>query len=129
MIGNIREYQVLCDLGQGGMGEVYKARNLLVQEDLVAIKGIRQELSENVELRDRFLKEASVLLKLDHPNITKYRHIFEENGRPFLVMEYMDGASVRKKDINLNHVARIEFHCVEPLAKPPSGVFFRSDGG
>lgn len=90
----VREYALLECLGKGGMGEVYKASNVLVREDLVAIKVIRPELTGNPELRSRFLREAAMLLKLEHPNILKYRHVFEEGGRLYLVSEFLAGRSL-----------------------------------
>lgn len=85
-------YELKSKLGMGGMGVVLRATDLEHRND-VAIKVLSPILAENVELRTRFTKEASALVKLDHPNIIR---ILEVGGDllPFYVMEFLEGKSV-----------------------------------
>jgi predicted Ser/Thr protein kinase len=91
----VREYAVEALLGRGGMGEVYRARNVHTGQP-VAIKVISRELMRQDGVRRRFLEEARVMSGLHHPNIISLLAFFEEAGRFFLVMPYVDGASLEE---------------------------------
>ncbi|MFK7888916.1 MAG: protein kinase [Gammaproteobacteria bacterium] len=84
-------YRMLEQVGEGGMGIVYRARNeneALAQE--VAIKVLRQRwLSSGIEIR--FAREAQILVNLDHPNIARIHNVGTHNDFPYLIMEYVDG--------------------------------------
>lgn len=86
----IREYLFESLVGKGGMGEVYRATHRFTGK-LVAVKVLYPDLMRNVQSSRRFVEEARVMADLDHPNIVKFVNFFEEAGRFFLVMEYIDG--------------------------------------
>lgn len=91
MIG--KHYEVEELIGQGGMGQVVKARHNLTYQ-VVAIKTLSPHLASDPGLRERFLQEARALAGLDHPNIMTLYTFLEEEGKFFLVMQYIDGQDV-----------------------------------
>ncbi|TNE51051.1 MAG: hypothetical protein EP343_05865 [Deltaproteobacteria bacterium] len=91
MIG--KHYEVEDIIGQGGMGQVVKARHNLTNQ-VVAIKTLSPHLAADPGLRERFLQEARALAGLDHPNIMTLYTFLEEEGKFFLVMQYIDGQDV-----------------------------------
>jgi len=86
--------EVLEFLGQGGMGFVYKARQPNLDR-IVALKILDPRLAASPEFAKRFAREAKALAALNHPNIVQVYDYGEENGHHFLVMEFIDGASLR----------------------------------
>lgn len=80
------QYQLLERIGQGGMAEVYRARDLTAYGREVAIKVIRNDLIEDSAWSQRFLREGRALSRLSHPHILSPIACGEENGRPYLVM-------------------------------------------
>lgn len=91
--GEILNYEVIRLLGEGGMGQVYLARNKSIHQ-FVAIKVLHPALSSNPLVRDRFRQEAILLSSLDHPNIVKLFNYVENNQGVFLIMEYVDGMTL-----------------------------------
>lgn len=90
------KYRVLEKIGQGGMGSVYKALHVTFDE-LRAIKVISPEFVNDDTFLKRFKHEAVITRKLQHPNAVRVDDIDEsEDGRPFIVMEYIEGRSLRK---------------------------------
>ena len=90
------KYRVLEKIGQGGMGSVYKALHVTFDE-LRAIKVISPELVTDETFLKRFKHEAVITRKLQHPNAVRVDDIDEsEDGRPFIVMEFIEGRSLRK---------------------------------
>lgn len=83
------QYQLLERIGQGGMAEVYRARDLTACGREVAIKVIRSDRIEDTTLSQRFLREAHALSRLSHPHILLPIACGEENGRPYLVMPWV----------------------------------------
>lgn len=81
------------ELGRGGMGVVYRARDKKLGRT-VAVKFLAPGLAHDAEVKARFEREAKVLAHLQHPNIVTLYDFAEEEGEAFLVMEYVDGASV-----------------------------------
>jgi len=77
-------------LGKGGMGSVYLAEHLFLRRP-VAIKILSRDHSADAEETARFEREAVAAARLDHENIVRIYDVDEEDGRPFLVMEYVDG--------------------------------------
>lgn len=94
----IGRYEVLRPIGSGGMGEVFMARTRLEGgiEKRVAIKRIHPHLAEDDELAEMFLEEARLSTVLEHPNIVHVSEVGRDDGNLFLVMSYLEGASVAK---------------------------------
>lgn len=92
LIGTVMQgrYRVDSELGEGGMGSVYRAEHVSLGRS-VAVKVLRDELAESGEFRLRFEREATVLSGLSHPNIVSVLDYGFEEGLPFLVMEFLEG--------------------------------------
>lgn len=88
---HIGPYRILRKLGEGGMGVVYAAEDERLNR-AVAIKTIRE--SVDTAARERFLREARAAASLSHPNVCQLYDIGDEDGRPFLVMELLEGRSL-----------------------------------
>jgi serine/threonine protein kinase len=86
-------YEILSQLGVGGMGEVYRARDTRLDR-IVAIKVLPNHLSSNSNLRQRFEREAKAVSSINHPNICALYDVGHYNGTDFLVMEYIDGETL-----------------------------------
>jgi len=90
------KYEILAKIGQGGMGSVYKARHLAFDE-LRALKVMSPELLSDQLFVKRFKHEAVITRKLQHPHAVRVDDIDEsEDGRPFIVMEFIEGRSLKK---------------------------------
>ena len=87
-------YQVQGLLGKGGMGEVYKARDTRLHRE-VAVKVLPQSFATEAA-RERFQREARAASALNHPNICAVYDVGESEGHPFLVMELLDGKTLRE---------------------------------
>jgi serine/threonine protein kinase len=98
----IREYEILDIIGRGGMGAVYKARHVYLDEER-AIKLIRTGLSEKTAFVNRFIREAKLLTKLRHPNLVQLYEFgtLEQENTFFMVLELVKGESVLER-INRN---------------------------
>ncbi len=90
----IGRYKVISRLGQGGMGSVYLATDPAIDR-MVAIKFLREGLDEP-ELRERFLREARAVGRLQHSNIVVIFDVGEDDGRPYIAMEYVQGSTLRE---------------------------------
>src|SRR5271155_4909316 len=88
-------YEILDALGSGGMGEVYRARDSRLGR-IVAIKVLPERLSQNVELRQRLEQEARTVSRLSHPNICTLHDIGHHEGTDFLVLEFVEGQTLRQ---------------------------------
>jgi serine/threonine protein kinase len=89
-------YEITSLLGKGGMGEVYRARDLKLKRD-VAIKVLPEEFSRDHDRLARFQREAEVLASLNHINIAGIHDLQEANGSRFLVMELVEGETVAER--------------------------------
>jgi eukaryotic-like serine/threonine-protein kinase len=90
------KYRILARIGQGGMGAVYKAEHLRFKE-LCALKVMAPELAKDPIFLKRFEHEAVLTRKLQHPNAVRVEDLDEaEDGRPFIVMEYIEGRSLKE---------------------------------
>jgi serine/threonine protein kinase len=93
----LSSYEVQRKLGSGGMGVVYQARDLRLQQT-VALKFLPTSLSGDRELTQRFLQEAKAAATLDHPNVGSIHGVEEApDGRLFIVMPYYDGATLKAR--------------------------------
>jgi hypothetical protein len=116
-------YEVLGELGQGGMGVVYQARHLALKR-LVALKMI-QTADPDDAYRARFLAEAEAVARLQHPNIVQIHAIGEYAGKPFLALEFVDGGSLRQKLAGTPMPATEAAQLVETLARAMAVVHQR----
>src|SRR6202051_5080732 len=87
-------YEILAPIGKGGMGEVYKARDTRLHRE-VAVKVLPQSFATEAA-RERFQREARAASALNHPNICAVHDVGESEGHPFLVMELLDGKTLRE---------------------------------
>ena len=93
-------YRVQQRVGQGGAGSIYLADDLRLEGRLCALKEVEYDraLPENIreEARQQFLREATILARLDHPNLPKVSDFFSNGPRDYLVMDYVPGDDLRK---------------------------------
>ena len=89
----IGTYEIVAKLGEGGMGEVFKARDTRLDR-LVALKILPRDVSSDPERRERFEREAKVIAALNHPNIVTIHSVEEIDGQQLLTMELVDGEAL-----------------------------------
>jgi serine/threonine-protein kinase len=89
----IAGYKILAKIGQGSMGSIYKALQISMDR-IVAIKCLAPQYAQNERFRDRFLREARAVARLNHPNIIQGIDVGESNGIHYFAMEYIDGPTV-----------------------------------
>jgi WD40 repeat protein/serine/threonine protein kinase len=118
----VRGYEILCVLGFGGMGIVYKARQLDLNR-IVALKMVRGNSLDDPVSRHRFQSEAEAVARLQHPNIIQVFEIGlaepqggELTGRPFIALEYVEGGSLAEQ-IQTPRPALFAARIVEKLAR------------
>jgi serine/threonine-protein kinase len=95
-VEKIDRYQMISELGRGGMATVYKAHDPLFARD-VAVKILPREFLHDPLFRQRFEREARTIAALEHHAIVPVYDVGESNGQPFLVMRYMPGGSLAEK--------------------------------
>jgi WD40 repeat protein/tRNA A-37 threonylcarbamoyl transferase component Bud32 len=109
-------YEILGELGRGGMGVVYKARHVKLKR-MVALKMIRAGQLAGEQERGRFLLEAEAVARLRHPNIVQIFEIGEWEGRPYFSLEFVEGGSLDRKLARAPQPPREAAQKVEILAR------------
>src|SRR5215475_1747254 len=116
-------------LGKGGMGEVYRARDLKLKRE-VAIKILPEEFSRDADRVNRFQREAEVLASLNHPNIAAIYDLQEVNDTRFLVLELVEGETladrIRRGRVAIEEALKIAHQIAEALeAAHEKGIVHR----
>jgi predicted Ser/Thr protein kinase len=130
MVGTVlKHYRIETQLGKGGMGVVYRARDTRLDR-LVALKMISPGLVENPERRSRLLLEARSAAAVSHPAIAQVYDIDEADGNLFIAMEYVDGRTVSRLiadgELDLMGAVEIALQVAEGLAKAhDAGILHR----
>jgi serine/threonine protein kinase len=90
------DFEIVSVAGTGGMGIVYKAKQKSLDRD-VALKVIRDEIASEEEFRQRFMREARLAASVDHPHVVTVYDVGDEDGRLYLVMQWIDGSDVKEQ--------------------------------
>jgi WD40 repeat protein/serine/threonine protein kinase len=109
-------YEIMGELGHGGMGVVYKARQLSLDR-VVALKMIRGGDLATADDLARFKSEAEAVARLKHPNIVQIYEVAQREGRPYLALEYVEGGDLAQKTNGIPQPPRAAAELVETLAR------------
>ncbi len=141
MVGTvILQYKILEKVGEGGMGVVYKAQDTKLDRT-VALKFLPPHLSASEQDKARFVQEAKAAATLNHPNVCTIHDILEHEGRIFIVMEFVEGQTLRERfsSINQHKAIDIGIQVAEGLSAAhekgivhrdikPENIMIRKDG-
>ena len=92
----IGRYDVIREIGQGGMATIYLAHDPVVDRQ-VAIKLLHSQFTRDPQFRTRFMREARIVAALEHPNIVPVYDFSGENSIPYIVMRYMPGGTLEDR--------------------------------
>ncbi len=125
----VSHYRIIEKIGSGGMGEVYLAEDTTLNRK-VALKFLPLHLCQDEDYRKRFTREAQAAAKLNHPNVVTIHEVSEFNGRPFIVMEHLEGETLRElikqKDMPLFQAIQIAIQLCEGMQEAHAiGVIHR----
>jgi WD40 repeat protein/tRNA A-37 threonylcarbamoyl transferase component Bud32 len=109
-------YDILAVLGRGGMGVVYKARQVKLNR-VVALKMILAGAHAGPAELTRFRTEAEAIASLQHPNVVQIHDVGEQNGQPYFALEFVDGGSLEQRLTGTPHAPRKAAQLVETLAR------------
>ncbi len=113
-------YEIQSQLGAGGMGEVYKARDTRLDRT-VAIKVLPEHVAADPDLKQRFEREAKTISSLNHPHICTLYDIGSQDGIDFLVMEYLEGDTLaqrlKKGALPLEQALKVAIEIADALDK------------
>ncbi len=136
----ILHYKIIEKLGEGGMGEVYKAQDTKLDR-YVALKFLPAHLTTSEDDKSRFVQEAKAASAMNHPNVCTIYDIQELDGQLFIVMEYVDGKTLKDKKDSLSEkqILEIGIQTAEGLAAAhekgivhrdikPENIMIRKDG-
>ncbi len=145
MIGTVlgNRYEILSEIGSGGMAKVYKAKCRYLQR-IVAIKVLKDEFREDSEFLKRFDTEAQAAASLTHPNIVQIYDVGRDNNRYYIVMEYVEGITLKeyiteRQSLEWREAINISIQICSALAKAhsrhiihrdikPHNIMMNSDG-
>src|SRR5436190_15552937 len=117
---SIAHYRIMEPIGAGGMGAVYKAYDKKLQR-IVALKVLPPEYVSQQDRRRRFFQEARAASALNHPHILTVYEVGEDNGTPYIAMEFVEGETLRQKiksrSLQLNDVLGIAIQSAGGLAQ------------
>ncbi len=113
-------YKIIRSIGEGGMANVYLAWDTILERE-VAVKVLRGDLAEDEKFIRRFQREANAASSLRHPNIVEMYDVGEDNGKYFIVMEYVDGKTLKslikkRGALNLNEAIDIMLQLTSGIA-------------
>jgi serine/threonine protein kinase len=138
----ISHYRIIEKIGAGGMGEVYLAEDTALNRK-VALKFLPPHLCRDEDCRARFKREAHAAAVLEHPNIVTIHEVSEHQGRPCIVMQYVEGKSLRdiikEKELPIDEIVDLAIQICDGLSKAheagvihrdikPSNICIGSDG-
>lgn len=92
----VGDYEVIRELGHGGMGQVYLVRNI-ISDRIEAMKVLLPDLAQQGDLANRFMREIKVLASLEHPNIAQLRTAFTAQNQLVMIMEYVEGDTLAQR--------------------------------
>ena len=123
-------YEIRSPLGTGGMGEVYLAQDTKLDRK-VAIKLLPERLVADEQARKRLIREARAAAGLDHPNICSIHEVGEEDGRSFIVMQYVEGETldvrIKRKPLDLSETFSLAMQVADALAEAHAHAIIHRD--